>query len=169
MTPTIVICPGAWPCHETFQPLAHVFEVAGVSTTISILPSYPPFDPSSPPTINPDTVHPRTSALQPLLAEGKDIVLWMPSYGGACAPGALEGLSKKERAAKRLAGGVVAGVFTAAFVAPKGTSAIQAMGSGEGNLPEWINVDVSISLVNSNPISFSSNAAQGVGHNKLRR
>lgn len=144
MSPTVVICPGGWPLRESYQPLADAFEAAGYPTTISIRPSYQPYDPSSPPTSNPDTTYLRTTILEPLLADGKDIILWMHSYGGAYAPGALEGLSKKERALNRLAGGIIAGVFTAAFVAPKGTSAMQAMGFSEENLPEWVDVDVSV-------------------------
>lgn len=66
----------------------------------------------------------------------------MHSYGGAYAPGALESFSKKERVAKGLPGGIIACVFTAAFVALRGTSAMQAMGFSEHNLLEWVAVDV---------------------------
>lgn len=140
---TIVICCGAWPLVQFFEPLIKAFEAKGRVAICKVPPSYPAYRPGNPPKINPDTDYLRGHVLQPLLEDGKDIVIFMHSYGGAYGPGSLESISKREREAKGLKGGVIAGIFNAAFVAPKGTTPLEAMGLDPENLPEWIDHDVS--------------------------
>lgn len=156
---TIVICSGAWPLVQFFEPLIEAFEAKGHVAICKVPPSYPAYSPSDPPKINPDTQYLRSHVVEPLLEEGKDIVIFMHSYGGAYGPGCLEGISKKKREAKGLKGGVIAGIFNAAFVAPKGTTPLNAMGLDPNNLPEWIDHDVSnckISLAKFSNIHFRS-------------
>jgi hypothetical protein len=142
-TPTIVICSGAWPLAIFFQPLIQAFEAKQHAAICKVVDAYPPFDPDRPVTRNYDAVFLRNQVLDPLLEEGKDIVIFMHSYGGVYGPEALEAISKKERAAKGLNGGVVAVIFTAAYVAPKGVSAIATMGLDPEKLPEYLEHDVS--------------------------
>jgi pimeloyl-ACP methyl ester carboxylesterase len=93
--------------------------------------------------INPDAVHLRDHVLDPLAAEGKSIIVFMHSYGGIYGPQALEGLSRSERAKNGKSGGVIAMVFVAAFVAPRGVSAVTAMDFDPNNLPDWMDHNVS--------------------------
>lgn len=143
MSQTIVICPGGWPLLRFFQPLLQAFNSIGYSAECKIPDSYPDWDPSSPPPVNPDATFLRNNVLIPIIEEGKDVALFMHSYGGAYGPAALQGLSKKERQSRGLPGGVVAAVFTAAFVVQKGISAASAMGINPDNIPEWLDEDVS--------------------------
>ncbi|KAH8900769.1 alpha/beta-hydrolase [Thozetella sp. PMI_491] len=144
---TIVLCSGAWPLLEFFDPLIKAFELKNQKAICKITPSYPNYSPEDPPKINPDSEYLRNSVLEPLLQEGKDIVLFAHSYGGIYAPASVEGMSKKERQAKGLEGGIIGIILNAAFVASKGTSAIAAMGIDPENLPEWIVHDESTGLV----------------------
>ncbi|KAI0910922.1 hypothetical protein F4823DRAFT_588111 [Ustulina deusta] len=156
-TPTIVICSGAWPLAIFFQPLIQAFGAKQHVAICKVPDTYPAFDPANPVKRNYDAVFLRTQVLTPLLEEGKDIVVFMHSYGGVYGPEALEGISKKERAAKNLKGGVVAVVFTAAYIAPKGVSAIAAMGLDPENLPEYLEHDRITDLV-----GFKKDAAKAM-------
>ncbi|KAF2800541.1 alpha/beta-hydrolase [Melanomma pulvis-pyrius CBS 109.77] len=138
--PTIVICPGAWAAKQFFDPVMSAFEAKGYPTVWDIS-SYPEHDPASFPPENLDAKHLRERVLTPLVEQGKDVVLFMHSYGGIYGPSAVEGLSKKERTSNGLKGGLIALLWTAAFVARKGTSAMAAMGIDPNNLPEWIDHD----------------------------
>lgn len=139
---TVVICSGAWPLAKFFEGLVAAFEAKQQLVICRIPDSYPAYDSDNPPTANPDSVYLRKKVLEPLLEQGKDIVLFMHSYGGVYGPASLEGISKKERKAKGMKGGVVALVFCAAFIAPKGTTALAAMNIAPENLPPWIDYDV---------------------------
>ncbi|KAM7195034.1 hypothetical protein V8F33_006903 [Rhypophila sp. PSN 637] len=144
---TVVICPGAWPLVQFFHPLINAFKerqqtaICKVKQTDSTSPT------ESGPPINPDCYYLRHSVLEPLLAEGKDLVIFTHSYGGVYGPESLEGTSKQERQAKGLEGGVVAVVLCASFIAPKGTTAMAAMGVDPDNMPGWIIHDESTGLV----------------------
>ncbi|KAK8043926.1 hypothetical protein PG994_012764 [Apiospora phragmitis] len=142
MGPTIVICSGAWPLESFFQPLIQAFKAIGQDAICKVPQSYPAADPDNPPEHNYDSVFLRTHVLNPLLEEGKGIVIFMHSYGGVYGPESLEGTSKKERASKGLQGGVVAVIFAAAHIAFKGVSAIDAMGLDPDNLPDYLEHDV---------------------------
>lgn len=139
----MVICPGAWPVVQLYQPLLEAFEKRHRTAVCKIPPSYPTYDLDDPPTVNPDSDYLRRSVLDPLLEEGKDVVVFTQSYGGVYGPSSLEGTSKKERQALGLDGGVIAIILTASFVAPKGSTALTAMGADPTKLPEWIIHDVS--------------------------
>ncbi|KAM7201205.1 hypothetical protein V8F20_004951 [Naviculisporaceae sp. PSN 640] len=135
---TIVICPGAWPLTQFFEPLIHAFAGRNQTAICKVQPASPTYSAQNPPSINPDSDYFRGSVLDPLLSEGKDIVVFTHSYGGVYGPSSLEGISKQERETKGLEGGVVAAVLVASFIAPKGTTAMAAMGVDPNNLPGWI-------------------------------
>ncbi|RYP60159.1 hypothetical protein DL769_008252 [Monosporascus sp. CRB-8-3] len=135
---TIVICPGAWPRVQFFEPLIQAFEAKHHTAICKVPLTYPVYSPGNTPEVNPDSEYLRTHVLEPMLEEGRDIVIFMHSYGGVYGPESLEGISKKEREAKGLKGGVIAIIFNAAVIAPKGTTAIAAMGLDSVNLPEWV-------------------------------
>ncbi|KAF2262721.1 alpha/beta-hydrolase [Lojkania enalia] len=138
MTSTVIICPGAWSTVQFFQPVMQAFEARGYPTVWAGPSGYPEHDPSIDPPMNLDAKYLRERVLEPLIAEGRDVVLFMHSYGGIYGPASVQGLSKKERATKGLKGGVIALLYAAAFVARKGTSAIAAMGLDPNNFPDWI-------------------------------
>jgi pimeloyl-ACP methyl ester carboxylesterase len=137
MNPTVVICPVGWPLVSFFEPLMAAFETQGYPA-ICKLPEEYPDESESPSQINPGAVHLRDHVLDPLAADGKSIILFMHSYGGIYGPQALEGLSRSERAQEGKPGGVIAMVFVAAFVAPRGVSAVAAMEFDQNNLPDWM-------------------------------
>jgi hypothetical protein len=139
---TVVICSGAWPLAKFFDGLVGAFEAKQQPAICRIPENYPAYDADNPPTVNPDSEYLRTKVLEPLLDQGEDVVIFMHSYGGVYGPASLEGISKKERETKGLKGGVIALVFCAAFVAPKGTTAMTAMNIQPDNLPPWIDHDV---------------------------
>ncbi|KAK7746096.1 hypothetical protein SLS62_009556 [Diatrype stigma] len=137
---TIVICSGAWTLPELYNPLIEALAAKGHVAVCKAPPSYP-HSPDDPPKINPDADYLRNHVLNPLLDGGKDIVIFMHSYGGAYGPASLEGISKKERKAKGLEGGVIASIFNTALVVPKDTTPLAALGLDPENLPEWIDHD----------------------------
>ncbi|KAF1956309.1 hypothetical protein CC80DRAFT_492567 [Byssothecium circinans] len=141
MKPTVVICPGAWQLESFFQRLKEAFKGLGYPTVCELANGYPDHDPANPPKINPDAAYLREHVLKPRLEDGEDVVLFMHSYGGIYGPAALQGLSKPERDRNGLKGGVIAAVYTAAFVAKKGTSAMSAMGFSPDRIPDWIDHD----------------------------
>ncbi|KAF2492667.1 alpha/beta-hydrolase [Lophium mytilinum] len=145
--PTVAICPGGWPSVEFFDPVMQAFKAKGFPTVWDISPGYPEHDPAVMPPMNLDAKYLREKVLIPLVEEGKDVVLFMHSYGGIYGPSAVEGLSKKQRAENGLKGGVIALLWVASFVARKGTSAMSAMGMDPNNLPDWIDYDKSTGWV----------------------
>lgn len=77
--------------------------------------------------------------LNPLLDDGKDILLVMHSYSGSPGSVAARGLSQVERVSKGLEGGIIRLVFIAALVAPKGASLLSMVG---GKFHPWVQVGV---------------------------
>lgn len=152
MSPTIVICSGAWPLVKFFEPLIQAF-AAQNHTAICKVPEYDAINTED----IPDRVYLRNHVLDPLLEEGKDVVLFMHSYGGVYGPASLKGISKNERASKGLQGGVIAAIFAAGVIAPKGTNAVEAMGLDPQNLPDYLEHDAATDLV-----SFRKEAARAI-------
>ena len=62
------------------------------------------------------------TTIQKLADEGKDVVLTMNSYGGFPGTEASKGLSKKEREANGLKGGIIELVYLASFLPAVGLS-----------------------------------------------
>ncbi|KAF8846945.1 hypothetical protein BDZ45DRAFT_608176, partial [Acephala macrosclerotiorum] len=75
------------------------------------------------------------STIRKLSDDGKDVVLTMNSYGGFPGTEASKGLSKNEREAKGLKGGIIALVYLASFLPAVGLSLRASMGE---NLPDSI-------------------------------
>ncbi|VUC28061.1 unnamed protein product [Clonostachys rosea] len=133
---TVIICPRAWPLDSFFEPLIQAFRDRGHAAICRVPESYSTFDPINPPTFNPDSEHLRTQVLEPAIETGADIVVFMHSYGGVYGAESLKGLSKQDRQAKGLEGGVIAAILTCAFLAPTGSTALDSMGISAGSLPE---------------------------------
>lgn len=142
LKPTIVICPGGWPSKTCFDPLLDAFSAKKYDAVWDIS-DYKEHNPNVQPPENLDTAHLRVKVLEPLINQGKDVALSMHSYGGFYGPAAIQGLSKKERSAKGLPGGIVALIWTASFVVKKGATLMGTMGLDPNNMPDWIEHDVS--------------------------
>ncbi|KAM7214815.1 hypothetical protein V8F06_009805 [Rhypophila decipiens] len=105
---TVVICPGAFPLPRIYEPLIADFNQRQHAAICMVQQYHPTASTQTLPTVNPNSEYLWNSVLDPLLFEGKDIVVFAHSYGGIYAPSSLEGTSKQERRAKGLEGGVVA-------------------------------------------------------------
>ncbi|KAJ5925485.1 alpha/beta-hydrolase [Penicillium verhagenii] len=101
--PIFVFVPGAWHTPDTFDIVRNVLTQRGFES--KAIPN-------------------QSSALQELADQGRHIVVVNHSYGGLVGAGAVEGLGFTQRAQAGLPGGVIQVVWMAAFVAPKGTSAV---------------------------------------------
>lgn len=136
--PTIAIISGASTVPELYAPLQSAFETKGYPTVVTEPPSITSADATTV-TLDTDVEYVRLSVLAPLLAEGKDVVLLLHSYGGAYGAAAAQGLSKTQRLGNGEKGGVVGIVYAASFVVEPGQNALEALAvtdlAGSGIVP----------------------------------
>lgn len=133
----ILFVPGAWIAPAFYRPFLQALTVAGYDIHFAGYPSFNPED-STITTCQADT-DAITVALKSLVEdEGKDVIVFMYSYGGMPGAAAATGLAKSQRAQEGKAGGVIGLLFLAAFLVPEGLS---CWGLREGTLPPWILVD----------------------------
>ena len=135
--PTILFVPGAWIQPPMYSPFLNVLHGAGYPVQVV---TYPSLDPTNPSTadVAADSASIRNETLLPLVAEGKEVVIVMHSYGGMPGSVAATGLGIVERQASREAGGVVGLVFLSGFVLAEGASVADGQG---GALPAWVSED----------------------------
>jgi pimeloyl-ACP methyl ester carboxylesterase len=134
---TILFVPGAWITPAFYQPFIHALSHASYDVQYA---GYPSLDPEEPLTatcqVDSDAV---TDILQSLVEdEGKDVVVFMHSYGGMPGSAAASGLSKVQRVQEGKTGGVIGLLYLGAFVVPEGHSCAGLQG---GALPPWILLD----------------------------
>ncbi|KAJ5210070.1 hypothetical protein N7491_009882 [Penicillium cf. griseofulvum] len=134
---TILFVPGAWITPAFYQPFIHALSHAHYDVHYA---GYPSLDPKEPLTatcqVDSDAV---TNILHSLVEdEGKDVVVFMHSYGGMPGSAAASGLSKVQRVQEGKTGGVIGLLYLGAFVVPEGHSCAGLQG---GNLPPWILLD----------------------------
>uniref|UniRef100_A0A8H7MY24 AB hydrolase-1 domain-containing protein n=1 Tax=Bionectria ochroleuca TaxID=29856 RepID=A0A8H7MY24_BIOOC len=118
--PTIVVVPGAWstPAHyrklvEALQARSFEVKVPSLATNNGARPPNSSFQ---------DDVAAVRALVEPIVEQGNEVVIVMHSYGGAVGTDATEGLSRKEREANNLPGGVVHLVYLCAYLLAKGQS-----------------------------------------------
>ena len=143
--PTVVIVPGAWHSPLHYDALITFLEAAGYPTVSRRLPSVDTATPNLT-TANGDAQFIAQQVLTPLLNDGKDIVLVAHSYGGIPGGAAANGLSKTDRTAAGLHGGIIGLIWIAALVAPNTVSLLQLLG---GKFGDWVQLDVSIQSISS--------------------
>ncbi|KAF4769225.1 hypothetical protein HAV15_008524 [Penicillium sp. str.  len=149
---TILFVPGAWIAPSFYQPFLQALTVAGYDIHFAAYPSFNPEDPTTT-TCQADT-DAITVTLKSLVEdEGKDVLVFMYSYGGMPGAAAATGLAKSQRAREGKAGGVIGLIFLAAFLVPEGFSCWGLQG---GNLPPWILVDQPSANLNiaDDPINY---------------
>lgn len=135
--PTIVIVPGAWHSPEAFGQIISLLEKDGYKVVTFQLPSVDPDPEDIPLTHDIETV--RSALVKEIEGAGNDVLLVAHSYGGVPASRALDGLTKKEREAKGLNGGVIRLVLITAVLVPDNVSVQEGMG---GKSPEVWGVKV---------------------------
>ncbi|KAJ5425275.1 hypothetical protein N7465_000345 [Penicillium sp. CMV-2018d] len=134
---TILFVPGAWIAPAFYRPFLQALTVAGYDTHFAGYPSFNPEDPTTT-TCQADT-DAITVTLKSLVEdEGKDVVVFMYSYGGMPGAAAATGLAKSQRAQEGKVGGVIGLIFLAAFLVPEGLSCSGFQG---GDLPPWVLVN----------------------------
>ncbi|KAJ5520831.1 hypothetical protein N7463_001284 [Penicillium fimorum] len=141
---TILFVPGSWITPAFYQPFIHALTDASYEVHYAGYPSLDPEDPLV------DNCQADTDAVSDILQslvedEGKDVLVFMHSYGGMPGSAAASGLAKWQRAQEGKTGGVIGLLFLGAFVVAEGLSCADLQG---GNLPPWILLDQPSANVN---------------------
>ena len=140
--PVIALVPAAWHSPVHYQEFTHRLNTAGYDTVSQRLPSCGSLDPNEQ-SVATDAAFISRNLLLPPINTGKDLVLIMHSYGGGPGGVAANGLSKADRQAAGLPGGIIGLIFISAFVAEEGKTLLS--GSG-GKFASWVIEYVSRSL-----------------------
>jgi hypothetical protein len=133
--PTLIFAPGAWYPSTAFDPIfpkLSDYKCRSIAFP-SITRAFEVKD------LEPDTQAVR-AAVQEEVDAGQDVVVIAHSWAGLPVNSALDELSKLEREAAGLQGGVVKLIFIAAFLPQIGEGLIGAFG---GTPPPWYVIDVS--------------------------
>lgn len=140
MKPHIVLIPGAWHSADAYDTLLPYLQDHGYQVTALTLPSVGTEPPIT--TLEPEVTHIRNN-VSSIADRGEDVVVVMHSYGGLAGTASLKGLSKAERQAANLPGGVTALVYLAAWMLEEGQT-IRGSGGGRGGKggPSKIKEDV---------------------------
>lgn len=136
--PTILFIPGGWHGPETFDDVRNDLSSRGYDTAAVSLPSVGTTDSNV--SLADDTAGVRTM-LERLIGEDKDVIVVSHSYGGIPGSNAVQGLNKKDRAARGEKGGVLMFVYMASFAIPAGACLMDGIGGND--LPWW---DIKVSL-----------------------
>lgn len=135
--PTILLIPGAWHQGCTFDPVANILRAQGYQAETITLPSAG--GPTST-TAYDDAEHIRKTFLNDLIAQGKEAMLVMHSYGGIPGTESVKGLARKDLAAQGRKGGVISLIYQSAFLVPAGASVESFL---PGGLDRYMIIDVS--------------------------
>lgn len=138
--PVVVVVPTAWHSPQHYSLLFDLLQKAGYAVSAQPLPSVNPATPVNV-HVATDAEFVRHQQLLPLLDQGKDVLLVMHGYGGCPGGMAAKGLSKKQRSAEGVQGGVVGLVFVAGFLLLEGESVFSKLG---GKFEPWHVVHVSL-------------------------
>ncbi|KAI9667576.1 MAG: hypothetical protein M1821_000392 [Bathelium mastoideum] len=137
--PTIVFFPGAFAEPSCFDALVSQLKPGGFPTQYVPLPSVNPSCPPSEATCERDVEITRKQHLLPLIeGEGKDVLLFVHSFGGVVGGAAAKGLSKAQRSQANLPGGVIGLIYCAGNINLEGETLLQSVG---GAYPPFIKLD----------------------------
>ncbi|MCJ1319512.1 hypothetical protein MMC15_004848 [Xylographa vitiligo] len=135
--PTFAIVPGAWHSPIHWDLVVPELNGAGYATRSLRLPGVDSPTPKSISTTT-DAHFIQSDVLGPLLSDGKDVILVAHSYGGMPSGAAAVGLSKAERSAAGLPGGIIGLIWVAALIAHPGDS-LKALVGGQFN--PWVQIN----------------------------
>lgn len=113
--PTVVLVPGAWTAPAAFHKLVAILDAKGFAVYVPALPTnngHRPPDSS----FDDDVQAVRQAVQRPVEDEGKEVIVFMHSYGGVVGTTALRGLTRQDRETQGLPGGVVHLLYAAAFL-----------------------------------------------------
>ena len=130
----MVLVPAGWHSPAHYQEFTERLNVAGFDTVTQRLPSCDSLDPNEQ-SVATDAAFIRNTLLLPSINAGEDVVVIMHSYGGGPGAVAAKGLSKADRQAAGLTGGIIGLIFVSAFVAGEGQTLLD--GSG-GKFAPWV-------------------------------
>ena len=132
--PEIVILPGAWQIEPSWALFRDYLEKAGYNVSQVTLPSVG----ISLTGLDAD-VSATQAIIDPLLEEGKEVVVLCHSMGGLVAANSVESRGIASRSADGLEGGIIQLIYLAAFITPAGYSLFNLMGNGYF---DWMLVEV---------------------------
>lgn len=143
--PAILLIPGAWHQGESWKPVTSILQDQGYYVEPVTLPSA-----GGPPSTNAadDAAYIRSMHLEGLVAQGREVIIVMHSYGGVPGTESVKGFARKEIAAQGKAGGVIALVYTTAFMIPEGQT---LAGSLPCDTPILISPDMDVRGASSFP------------------
>ena len=145
MRPAVVIVHGAWHTPEHYEDLvSHLWNKGFEDVHCPPLPSQTATLPL-PPTANleHDTLLIRQT-IQPLVDQGRYVIVLMHSYGGIVGNNSLDGFLLPQRKALDREGGVVHLVYMAAFVSPLESTRVDPF---DGKPAPWLEEDVENGIV----------------------
>ncbi|KAL4952039.1 alpha/beta-hydrolase [Aspergillus filifer] len=131
--PTILLMPGAWHDGSIYNPLAEILRSKGFEAEPITLPSLGVSPTTS---AYDDATFIRDRYLNPLIGEGKEIIIVAHSYAGVPGTECVKGFAKKDLASQGQEGGVVGIIYIAASLVPKGWSVERMIGKRLDNLME---------------------------------
>lgn len=127
--PTILLVTGCLTTTACYDFLVPHLEQAGYPVALASLPSSNPEKPYEC-TAAKDGQHLLHNHLMPLVNAGKDVIVFAHSFGATSLSGAGDKLSKQERAARGLSGGVLGLIYIAFAMVPDGQSQLDYLGGG---------------------------------------
>lgn len=135
--PTIVLVPGAWLPSRAYAEWTARLEKDGYPMLVT---QYPSFDSSDPERtdVARDEAAIRTVLERLVRDEGRDLVLFMHSYGGMPGSAAARGLGVTDVRTEGRGGGILGLVYVTAFIVPEGNSCAGMTGD---KLAPWVRDD----------------------------
>lgn len=129
--PAILLIPGAWHQGEAWKPVTNILQEQGYYVEPVTLPSA-----GGPPStsVADDAAYIRGNHLESLVAQGREVIIVMHSYGGVPGTESVKGFARKDIAAQGKPGGVIALVYTAAFMIAGGQTLAESLPSDSPSL-----------------------------------
>ncbi|KAI0108422.1 alpha/beta-hydrolase [Daldinia grandis] len=137
LQPTIILIPGAWTLPAAYRKLVDALQARSFTVHVLALPSN---NGARPPTSSHGAdVAAVCGIVEPLINDGKDVIVFMYSYEGVVGTNGFESLACKDREVKGVPGGVVYLFYLSAYLLAKGQSIwtlIEDLGVSLDSIPE---------------------------------
>lgn len=133
--PEIVLVPGAWTPPTAYHKLVDLLKSPPYDFAVHS-PTLASNNGAKAPNTFEDDVEGIREVIEPLVTAGSHVVLVMHSYGGVVGSSATKDLTKKDRQAKDLPGGIIHLFYISAYLLAKDQSAWDILVEANGNTPE---------------------------------